>query len=203
MNLGHSSEISRAILAYPYPGRSAKIKSGRGFPGQRISKKLMLRVRPGVELVRASLVPTRELIRLDFPTLERPRKATSGTDGAGKCVTSVAAATNRDKTLMSQFATVWDRLARQGPSTALPIISCHPCSRHRTSRRPSLRRSQVAERVESRGYKPEQNFRKNSSASGCGHKSEHRLVPRPGVKKYFSRFCESGAQNCAPTMLKD
>lgn len=64
----------------------------------------MLRVRPGVELVRANFVPTRELITLDFPTLERPRNATSGIEGAGKCATSVAAARNRDKTLMPQFA---------------------------------------------------------------------------------------------------
>jgi hypothetical protein len=50
----------------------------------------MLRVRPGVELVRASFVPTRELMTLDLPTLERPRKAISGRPGAGKWVTSVA-----------------------------------------------------------------------------------------------------------------
>ena len=37
-----------------------------------------------VELVRASLVPTSELMTLDFPTFERPRKATSGIVGAGK-----------------------------------------------------------------------------------------------------------------------
>ena len=37
----------------------------------------MLRVRPGVELVRASFVPTSELMTLDFPTFDLPRKATS------------------------------------------------------------------------------------------------------------------------------
>ena len=31
-------------------------------------------VRPGVELVRATFDPSRELMTLDFPTLERPRK---------------------------------------------------------------------------------------------------------------------------------
>src|SRR3954470_19371778 len=113
MNFGHSCEISREIFAYPYPGRSAKISSGRGFPGHRISKKLMLRVRPGVELVRASLVPTSELITLDFPTLERPRKAISGIDGAGKCEASVAAARNRDRTLILKFPTAAATLARQ------------------------------------------------------------------------------------------
>ena len=78
MKLGHCAEISRDNFAYPYPGRSAKISSGRGFPAMRNSKKLIARVRPGVELVRASFVPTRELITLDLPTLDRPRKAISG-----------------------------------------------------------------------------------------------------------------------------
>src|ERR1700733_4769087 len=77
------------------------ITSGRGFPGQRTSKKLMLRVRPGVELVRASLASTSVLITLDLPTFERPRKATSGRLGAGKCAAAVAAAMNRAITLMS------------------------------------------------------------------------------------------------------
>src|SRR5579862_2334157 len=89
------------------------MSSGRGFPGQRISKKLMLRVRPGVELVRASLLPTSELMTLDFPTFERPRNATSGTEGTGKWETSVAAARNRDRTLISKFAMEGEKLARQ------------------------------------------------------------------------------------------
>src|SRR4029077_9370275 len=78
--------------------------SGRGFPGQRTSKKLMLRVRPGVELVRAILSPTSVLITLDLPTFDRPRNATSGKVGAGKCSAPVAAARNRARTLMLQFA---------------------------------------------------------------------------------------------------
>src|SRR5690348_18379582 len=42
-------------------------------------KKLILWVRPGVFEVRASpLLPSKELINDDFPTLERPRKAISG-----------------------------------------------------------------------------------------------------------------------------
>src|SRR5581483_1702871 len=79
-------------------GRSAKISSGRGFPGHRISKKLMLRMRPGVELVLATLLPTRELITLDFPTLDRPRKAISGSPGGGKWRTSRADNKNRVRT---------------------------------------------------------------------------------------------------------
>src|SRR5207253_10709190 len=98
MNFGHSCETWREILAYPYPGRSVKTSSGRGFPGQRISKKLMLRVRPGVELVFATLLPTSELITLDLPTLERPRNAISGRLGAGKCLASLAANMNRVRT---------------------------------------------------------------------------------------------------------
>src|ERR1700719_4901269 len=87
------------------------MSSGRGFPGHRISKKLMLRVRPGVELVRASFAPTSALITLDLPTLERPRKAISGRLGTGKCDTSVAAARNRARILMLQFAMSCARLA--------------------------------------------------------------------------------------------
>src|SRR5882672_8908593 len=87
--------------------------SGLGFPGQRISKKLMLRVRPGVELVRAILSPISVLITLDFPTFERPRNATSGRLGAGKCAASVAAAMNRARTLMhsSQFSVLGSQFA--------------------------------------------------------------------------------------------
>jgi len=79
------------------------MSSGRGFPGHRISKKLMLRVRPGVELVRASLEPTRELMTLDLPTLERPRKAISGKLGTGNCAASVAAAKNRRESSWSSL----------------------------------------------------------------------------------------------------
>src|SRR5215472_6991021 len=74
----------------------------------------MLRVRPGVELVRASLVPTKELMTLDLPTFERPRKAISGSEGTGKWETSVAAAKNRDRTLISKFAMEVERLASWG-----------------------------------------------------------------------------------------
>src|SRR5581483_618264 len=99
MKLGHSAEISRESFAYPYPGRSVNITSGRGLPGHRTEQKLMLRVRPGVELVRATLDPSRELITLDFPTLERPRNATSGATGTGNWRASVAAVTNWERTL--------------------------------------------------------------------------------------------------------
>jgi hypothetical protein len=60
----------------------------------------MLRVRPGVELVRAILSPISVLITLDFPTFDRPRNATSGKLGAGKWSAPVADAMNRAITLM-------------------------------------------------------------------------------------------------------
>src|SRR5450755_2683161 len=65
----------------------------------------MARVRPGVELVRATLSPTSELITLDLPKLERPRKAISGRLGTGKCAASVADAMKRERTLIRKFAT--------------------------------------------------------------------------------------------------
>src|SRR5208282_4895393 len=55
----------------------------------------MLRVRPGVLLVRASFAPTSALITLDFPTFDRPKKAISGTPGKGKCFKSLAGNMNR------------------------------------------------------------------------------------------------------------
>src|SRR6266550_6310481 len=103
MKLGHCSEISRESLAYPYPGRSVKINSGFGLPAIRNSKKLMARVRPGVELVRANLVPTRELITLDLPTFDRPRKAISGRLAAGKCLASLAESKNLERIRTLQF----------------------------------------------------------------------------------------------------
>ena len=48
--------------------------------------------------------PTRELITLDLPTFDRPRNATSGSFGAGKCATSLAAAMNRARTRIYQCA---------------------------------------------------------------------------------------------------
>src|ERR1700721_157168 len=67
----------------------------------------MLRVRPGVLLVRASLAPTSELITLDFPTLERPRKAISGTPGEGKWVKSLAESMNRARIRIRTVSSVW------------------------------------------------------------------------------------------------
>src|SRR6185437_15452389 len=71
----------------------------------------MPRVRPGVELVRATLLPNRELMTLDLPTLERPRKAISGGPGAGKWETSVAAATNWANTFTLTVWRFWSRVA--------------------------------------------------------------------------------------------
>lgn len=45
----------------------------------------MARVRPGVADTLACFEPRSAFSRLDLPTLERPRKAISGMDGAGNC----------------------------------------------------------------------------------------------------------------------
>src|SRR5262249_45653795 len=82
MNFGHSAEIDFEIFAYPYPGRSAKIIAGAtlGVPPATscTAKKVIARVRPGVEDTRASFDPSSALISEDLPTFERPRNATSG-----------------------------------------------------------------------------------------------------------------------------
>src|ERR1700687_2752415 len=67
----------------------------------------MLRVRPGVLLVRASFAPTSELITLDFPTFDRPRNAISGTPGAGKWVRSLADSINRARIRIQTVSSVW------------------------------------------------------------------------------------------------
>src|ERR1700733_4400777 len=72
----------------------------------------MLRVRPGVELVLASFAPSSELITLDLPTFDRPRKATSGSTGAGKWPASIADIMNRAKTRMKQCAVSIGKSAR-------------------------------------------------------------------------------------------
>src|SRR5437868_15240626 len=89
MNFDHCATTSRGALAYPYPGRSTSSNSGCRCAGLKLTpKKLIICVRPGVLLTRAMVVPTSEFNRLDFPTLERPRNATSGAPGAGKCAVS-------------------------------------------------------------------------------------------------------------------
>src|SRR5208282_5452054 len=67
----------------------------------------MLRVRPGVLLVRASFLPTSALITLDLPTFDRPKKAISGKTGGGKCVKSLADSINRARTRIQTVSSVW------------------------------------------------------------------------------------------------
>lgn len=57
-------------------------------------KKLIARVRPGVDETLAALSPTSAFNKLDLPTLERPRKAISGTVGAGNCAAERAESRN-------------------------------------------------------------------------------------------------------------
>src|SRR5579862_6842376 len=54
----------------------------------------MARVRPGVDETLAAFSPTSAFSRLDLPTLERPRKAISGTVGAGNCAAERAESRN-------------------------------------------------------------------------------------------------------------
>src|SRR5437660_10298597 len=131
MNFGHSCETWREILAYPYPGRSVKTSSGRAFPGQRTSKKLMLRVRPGVELLLATLLPSRELMTLDLPTLERPRNAISGRSGAGHWRASVTAIVNRARTPMDLVWRLSNRVASRGVPYRVARVRC-PLARPRS-----------------------------------------------------------------------
>lgn len=86
----------------------------------------MLRVRPGVELVRASFDPINELITLDFPTLERPRNATSGRLGAGNCAGLLAAARNLARTLMLKFAMGGAELASPVPFNGTQGVRSFP-----------------------------------------------------------------------------
>src|SRR5579864_5112699 len=78
----------------------------------------MLRVRPGVELVLATFAPSRELIKLDLPTFDRPRNATSGSVGAGKWPASIADIRNRANTRMHQCAVSPGKVASGKASAA-------------------------------------------------------------------------------------
>src|SRR4028118_1315280 len=70
---------------------SARVADGGGGCGGTRARRrwrgegLSAGVRPGVEEVRARpLTPSSELIKLDFPTFDRPRNATSGNPGRGQ-----------------------------------------------------------------------------------------------------------------------
>jgi hypothetical protein len=67
-----------------------------------------------VLLVRANFVPTRELITLDFPTFDRPRKAISGTLGAGNCDKSLADNMNRAKIRIENSYQCWPADGKAG-----------------------------------------------------------------------------------------
>jgi hypothetical protein len=44
---------------------------------------------------------------LDLPTLERPRNAISGSEGAGKCAASLADVTNRERIRIATVSSFW------------------------------------------------------------------------------------------------
>jgi hypothetical protein len=58
------------------------------------AKKLIDRVRPGEAETFAAFSPSRPLIRLDLPTLERPRKANSGAAAVGNWSGDIAESRN-------------------------------------------------------------------------------------------------------------
>src|SRR4030088_528343 len=98
----------------------------------------MLRVRPGVLLVRASFAPTSELITLDLPTLERPRNAISGTPGGGKCVRSLADSINRARIRIQTVSSVWVAHGKRGRRKVRRkkfAEECHPAGRSRYPQR--------------------------------------------------------------------
>src|ERR1039457_58168 len=72
----------------------------------------MVWVRPGVLLVLAILLPTSELIKLDLPTLERPRNAISGAPAGGNCSGAAAEVTKRVNTFMQAVPPSWTQGAR-------------------------------------------------------------------------------------------
>src|ERR1700733_15314377 len=82
----------------------------------------MLRVRPGVELVRAGFLPTSVLMTLDLPTFERPRKAISGNPGRGKCATSLADRRYCDKIRMTTVSSVWMAIGKSS-ANKLGLVS--------------------------------------------------------------------------------
>src|SRR6202012_282356 len=107
------AEIDREILAYPYPGKSANNNRGNRAVGESDkAKKLIARVRPGEAETFAAFSPTKPLMRLDLPTLDRPRKANSGAVLGGNC--SGANADNRNFVNTTERAA--DRPERAGAS---------------------------------------------------------------------------------------
>src|ERR1019366_2044706 len=108
----------------------------------------MLRVRPGVLLVRAIFLPTSALMTLDLPTLDRPRKAISGTPGAGKCVKSLADSMNCARIRMQTVSSVWVAHGKPGGK-----ISCNSvrCENPRTDSQGRTRHSRDQSRRDGRG----------------------------------------------------
>ena len=107
------------------------------------AKKLIARVRPGVEDTFASRDPSSELISEDFPTFDRPRNAISGAPNVfasvGKCATSVADKRNTGLNRILAVYPLTDRnsqsaILTQTPKSTLFIglahqfVRCHGCN---------------------------------------------------------------------------
>lgn len=75
----------------------------------------MSRVRPGVLLVRASACrPKMALIALDLPAFDRPAKATSAPESAGKCAGAAALSRNRAWGNRATVVVYYCRLSHHG-----------------------------------------------------------------------------------------
>src|ERR1700742_2461696 len=72
----------------------------------------MARVRPGEEETLAAFSPNKPLIRLDLPTLERPRNANSGAVAEGNCSGAIADSRNFVTRCILATARAAARLAR-------------------------------------------------------------------------------------------
>src|SRR5579884_1178161 len=82
--------------------------------------KLMVCVRPGVELTWAIFCPSSALIKLDLPTFERPRKAISGAVGAGKCSGAAADFRKRASSFINSYFTTETRSTRREGIESVP-----------------------------------------------------------------------------------
>ena len=121
MKPGQVSLIDFEIFAYPYPGRSANIilAAPRSFV---MRKKLMARVRPGVEETFAAFAPTSVFSKLDLPTFDRPRNATSGTLASGNCAADNAERRNWAVTRIARARTSSSVYAARKPRGDMMVL---------------------------------------------------------------------------------
>src|SRR5581483_9397526 len=89
--------------------------------------KLMVWVRPGVELTCAIFCPSSALIKLDLPTFERPRKAISGALGAGKCSGAAADFRKHASSFINSYFTTETRSTGREGIESVPSAAADAC----------------------------------------------------------------------------